>query len=393
MNSPAHAGGSLADPNDFHGLTGVYHLAAAGETPFLATQKAVFERFMADKSRGMGGRERNFERVERARRAVAGLMRRKPSEIGFPMSVAHGMNLLARSFGDRKGNVVAPQWEYPSMTYPWVTGTGLEVKLVPAPDYAMDPERIAEAVDGDTRAIVVSLVSYYTGERIDLNVYREIADRRGAMLVIDMSHALGAGDFDLGLADFAFSCGYKWALGTHGAGIGYCNADRQPNWVPSDSGWMSAEWVDAEVRDATVVPVHDGRRFELGNPAVLTVQILGNGIEYLTRLGLPAIESHLLSMTARLRQGLADLGLGILTPAEAGRRLGIVSFTIGDEPWWRQELEKRNIIGWVGDKRVRLSPHVYNSQEDIVAVLALIGEIVASRPMEATSAGNGAGEA
>jgi hypothetical protein len=42
---------------------------------------------------------------------------------------------------------------------------------------------------------------------------------------------------------------------------------------------------------------------------------------------------------------------------------------------------------------VRLSPHVYNSQEDIAAVLALIGEIVASRPMEATSTGNGASEA
>jgi selenocysteine lyase/cysteine desulfurase len=316
-------------------------------------------------------------------------MRVKPAEIGFPLSVAHGMNVLAGSFGDGKGNVVAPQWEYPSMTYPWVTGTGLEMRLVPALGYRMDPERFAESVDDETRAIVVSLVSYFTGERIDLGVYREIADRHGAMLVIDMSHALGAGDFDLALADFAFSCGYKWALGTHGAGIAYCNADRQPDWTPSDSGWMSAEWVDAGIRDATVVPLRDGRRFELGNPAVLTVQILANGIEYLSRLGLPAIEAHLLSMTAQLRQGLVDLGLSLLTPAEADRRLGIVSFTIRNELWWRQELEKRNIVGWVGDKRVRLSPHVYNSQEDIVTVLALISEIVASQSMEATRLSEG----
>jgi selenocysteine lyase/cysteine desulfurase len=380
MNSRTHVEGPLADPNDFHGLAGVHHLAAAGETPLLASQAAVFERFMADKAKAMAGRERNFERVEDARRAVAGLMRVKPAEIGFPLSVAHGMNVLAGSFGDRNGNVVAPQWEYPSMTYPWVTGTGLELKLVPAPGYRMDAERFAETVDDKTRAIVVSLVSYFTGERIDLNVYREIADRHGAMLVIDMSHALGAGDFDLTLADFAFSCGYKWALGTHGAGIAYCNADRQPDWTPSDSGWMSAEWVDAGIRDATVVPVRDGRRFELGNPAVLTVQILANGVEYLSRLGLPAIEAHLLSMTGRLRQGLADLGLGILTPAESNRRLGIVSFTIDDEGWWRGELEKRKILGWVGDRRVRLSPHVYNSHGDIGAVLAAIADIVASAP-------------
>lgn len=389
MTPVTRAGGSLADPDDFHGLTGVYHLAAAGETPFLVSQKAAFEQFMADKARGMAGRERNFEKVEDARRAIAGLMRVKPAEIGFPVSVAQGMNILAHSFGDRKGNIVAPQWEYPSMTYPWVAGTRLGLKLVSASNYTMDPERFADAADDDTRAIVVSLVSYYTGERIDLRVYREIADRCGAMLVVDMSHALGAGNFDLGLADFAFSCGYKWALGTHGAGVAYCNADRQPDWLPRDSGWMSAEWVDADVRDATVAPLHDGRRFEVGNPAVLTVQLLANGIGYLARLGLPAIEAHLLSMTAQLRQGLVDLGLSLLTPAEADRRLGIVSFTIRNELWWRRELEKRNIVGWVGDKRVRLSPHVYNSQEDIVTVLALIGEIVASQSMEATLLGEG----
>ena len=101
MNSRNHVEGPLADPDDFHGLAGVYHLAAAGETPFLASQTAVFERFMADKARGMAGRERNFERVDDARRAVAGLMRVKPAEIGFPLSVAHGMNVLHQQDAER----------------------------------------------------------------------------------------------------------------------------------------------------------------------------------------------------------------------------------------------------------------------------------------------------
>jgi len=383
MTSQTRVSGPLADPNDFAGLSGVYHLAAAGETPLLAEQRSVFERFMADKSQGMGGRERIYERIENARHTVAGLLRVTPAEVGFPLSVAHGMNLLAGSFRNKRGNVVAPQWEYPSITYPWITGTDLELRLVPTANYAMDADRFADSVDSDTRAILVSLVSYYTGERIDLNVYREIADRHGAMLVIDMSHAFGAANFDASLVDFAFGCGYKWALGTHGAGIGFCNAARQPQWMPSDSGWMSAEWIDADVRNATVVPFRDGRRFELGNPATLSVEILATGVSYLTRLGTTAIEAHLLSMTDALREGLVALGLSVLTPREKESRLGIVSFTIADEACWRKELETRRVLGWVGDKRVRLSPHVYNSLDEIAAVREAIADIVAAWPTAA----------
>lgn len=367
---------SLANPTDFHGLEGVTHLAAAGETPFLASQAKLFERFMSDKAGGMRGRERIYENVERARLSVANLLGSKITEVGFPLNVAHGMNLVTRTFTGSEGNVVMPQWEYPSAMYPWVTGTGLEVRLVSSNNYLMEPGRFAASVDEKTRAIVVSLVSYYTGERIDLRTYREIADRYGAILIVDISHAFGAGRFDLSLADFAFGCGYKWALGTHGAGIGYCNSERQPRWVPVDSGWTSAEWVEAGVRDLTVAPVGDGRRFELGNPSALSVQLLGAGVNYLSSYGVDAIETHLLTLTKPLRNALVGLGLNVLTPAEESRRLGIVSFTVTDESHWRRGLEARNMLAWVGDRRVRLSPHLYNSSDDISDVVDALSSLL-----------------
>ena len=367
----------LADPSDFHGLGCGHHLAAAGETPFLASQGKLFERFMTDKAGGMRGRERIYESVERARSSVASLLRVRATEVGFPLNVAHGMNLVARSLGATEGNVVTPQWEYPSAMYPWVTGTGLEVRLVPNRGYQMDAERFAVSVDDKTRAIVVSVVSYYTGERVDLRTYREIADRHGAMLIVDMSHAFGASLFDVTLADFAFGCGYKWALGTHGAGIGYCNSERQPGWIPLDSGWTSAKWADADVRDSTVVLVDDGRRFELGNPSALSVQLLGAGADYLSSYGVEAIEDHILALTTSLRKELFELGLNILTPEPKARRLGIVSFTVQDELAWRRGLEARSVLAWVGDKRVRLSPHLYNSSDDIIGAVAAISSVLA----------------
>jgi cysteine desulfurase / selenocysteine lyase len=362
----------LVSPGDFAGLPGLCHLAAAGETPMLASQAALFSEFMHDKALGMGGRERIYAKVSRTADSLAALLGCQAAELGFPQNVAQAVNMVARSIDAPGGNVVIPQWEYPSDLYPWSTGTDLEVRLVPNPSHLMDPQRYADTVDANTRAIVTSLVSYYTGELIDLGEYRAIADSCGAMLIVDVSQALGVAGFDISLSDFAFSCGYKWALGTHGAGMAYCNAARQPDWQPRESGWTSAVWVDADVRDTTVTPVRDGRRFELGNPAALCVQLLGNGIDYLRASGLARIEAHVRALTDVLWNELDALGMSMLTPADSAKRAGIVAFDVDDESLWRRGLEAHGVLAWTGDKRVRISPHLYNGMADIRLALEAV---------------------
>jgi cysteine desulfurase/selenocysteine lyase len=355
----------LVSPGDFAGLTGLCHLAAAGETPMLASHAAVFSDFMSDKGRGMAGRERIYAKVSQTADSLAALLGCQAAELGFPQNVAQAVNMVARSIDHPGGNVVLPQWEYPSVLYPWVTGTNLEVRLVRSLDRLLDARRFRDTLDRHTRALAVSLVSYYTGELIDLVEYRDIADSCGALLIVDVSQALGVANFDISLTDFAFACGYKWALGTHGAGIAYCNAARQPDWQPRESGWTSAEWVDADVRDTSVTPVRDGRRFELGNPAALCVQILGNGIDYLRAAGIENVERHVRALADVLSRELQALGMRMLTPFDARRRLGIVAFAVEDEARWRRGLEAHGVLAWTGDKRVRISPHLYNGIADV----------------------------
>ncbi|MET4094139.1 aminotransferase class V-fold PLP-dependent enzyme [Arthrobacter sp. UYCu712] len=365
----------LVSSADFAGLPGLCHLAAAGETPMLASHAALFNEFMHDKALGMGGRERIYAKVSRTADSLAALLGCRPSELGFPQNVAQAVNMVARSIDVPGGNVVMPQWEYPSDMYPWRTGTAMEIRLVRSPDHLMDPQRFADAVDSSTRAIVTSLVSYYTGELIDLQEYRAIADSCGAVPIVDVSQALGVAGFDVSLADFAVACGYKWALGTHGAGIAYCNAARQPGWQPRESGWTSAVWVDADVRDTSVTPVRDGRRFELGNPAALCVQILGAGIDYLRASGLARIEAHVRALTDVLWTELDALGMRMLTPADPARRAGIVAFEVDDEGVWRRGLEAHGVLAWTGDKRVRISPHLYNGMADIRQAIEAVGAV------------------
>jgi selenocysteine lyase/cysteine desulfurase len=95
------------------------------------------------------------------------------------------------------------------------------------------------------------------------------------------------------------------------------------------------------------------------------VQILGNGIDYLRSAGIDGIERHVRALTDVLWTELEALGMRMLTPSDPRKRLGIVAFEVEDEARWRRGLETREILAWTGDKRVRISPHLYNGMGDV----------------------------
>jgi selenocysteine lyase/cysteine desulfurase len=55
----------------------------------------------------------------------------------------------------------------------------------------------------------------------------------------------------------------------------------------------------------------------------------------------------------------------MLTPADSARRAGIVAFEADDEEVWRRGPEAHGVLAWTADKRVRISPHLYNTTADI----------------------------
>jgi cysteine desulfurase/selenocysteine lyase len=364
---------------DFIGLQGITHLAAAGEAPILVAQPDVLARYARDKARGLPGIVDIYARVDEAKDRVAFLMGVERAEIGFALNVAQAMSAIARTLDRPGGNVVLMQWEFSSAMYPWITGTELEVRHVKNVGFHFDIDQFAQLVDSDTQAIVVSLVSYYTGERIALAGLRELADTVGAALIVDASHALGAAQFDARAADFVVSCGYKWVLGIHGAATAFCNAARQPDWQPRESGWRSTVEVETRFRDLTVVREMDGRRFELGNPAILSALMVGEGADYLNRIGIDAVDRYLTSLTGRIVERLDGLGLEVLTPRRPENRAGIVSFLIDDVSRLQARFDKEGIVAWTTEGRVRLSPHIYTSREDVERTVDAIEAVIRSR--------------
>lgn len=370
---------ALVPKAEFVGLDHVAHLAAGGETPVLRSHLDAVGRFLWDKSGGMAGRARFDAVVSRARAGIAALVGGAPEEVAFLASASEGLFVAAQGVEWQPGdNVVVERVEYPSNLYAWqsLRARGVEVRAVgvgPVPSLA----ELEAAVDARTRVLAVSHVSYLTGARHDLAACRTLADRVGARLVVDASHALGVVPVPGSLCDVVVSCAYKWLLGIHGVGVFYVNGRRWPDLRPPWVGWHSAvREEDWRRRDGyRLKPTAE--RFEPGNLSFVGLYVLDNALRTLAGVGIQRIAAHALALSGELRRGLLRLGLPVLTPEDPGARAGNVAFAADDPRAVERRLAEAGVVVWAGDGRVRLSAHLYNDEADVERGLAALARVLA----------------
>jgi cysteine desulfurase/selenocysteine lyase len=173
----------LFDPAEFRLPAGITHVCAGGETVALRSHDAALLRYVADKSRGLPGRTAQEAEIEAARAGVARLWGVAAADVGFVSNVAEGVSIVSESLDWRDGDSIAIDAnEYPSVVAPIAFRRVTSVSLRQA--RGTDPNRLSACVDGSTRIIAASYVSYLTGERVDLHALRRLAlnSRRSARL-------------------------------------------------------------------------------------------------------------------------------------------------------------------------------------------------------------------
>ncbi|MEA3403586.1 MAG: aminotransferase class V-fold PLP-dependent enzyme [Armatimonadota bacterium] len=358
------------------------YLNHAGVCPIPArTASAVAE--MADDCRDRGAW--NFERwrgvAERCRRRLANLMGAEPQELAIVKNTTSGLLLVAESILWREGdNVVVADIEFPANVYPWLNlqRRGVQTRFVSARGRFPTVDDYAAACDQSTRAIAVSWVQFATGQRADLAGLADIAHRSGGYLVVDAIQGLGALQIDvhdLGI-DFLAADGHKWLLSVEGCGVLYVSSrvigDLEPFW----RGWASVPEpycfleYSQPARD-------DARRFEEGSATMLGIVALDCSVGLLLEVGLE-VERRVLMLTERLIDGLQRLGCEMASPLAPQQRSGIVCARAPG-------ISPDDVVEHLADARiyaasragaVRLSPHFYNTEDEIDRTLQVIAEII-----------------
>lgn len=273
---------------------------------------------------------------EGAREKVAGFIHAKsPMEIAFTKSTTESLNVIAYGWGlkgklQRGDEIVGTVMEHHSNHVPWHfvrDAKGVALKYVGVnDDGTLRMEDYDTLVTKHTKVVTVAHVSNVLGT---INPVKEIAKRAhevGAVCVVDAAQSvphMPVDVQDLGCDFLAFS-GHKM-LGPTGIGVLYGTAEALEATEPLLGGGEmirevhlgSAKWND--------VPY----KFEGGTPNIAGAIGLGVAVDYLSKLGMAAVRSHEMELTAYALRGLASIrGLRTYGPKDVSTRGGVVSFTM-----------------------------------------------------------------
>ena len=312
------------------------------------------------------------------RESAARLIGANAAEIAFVKNTTEGILMVANGLAWRAGdNVVIPDRGFPANVYPWLNlrSEGVEVRRVPEVDGRIPLKGLLNAVDERTRVLSVSSVEFASGFRHDLREIGRFCRERGVLFFVDVIQSLGVLTLDVTDAeiDFVSADAHKWLLGPEGIGVFYCSQHALPHLRVVNLGWANVvEPRNFLSYDTTLLS--DAQRFECGTLNTVGIHGLRAGLELLHRVGIERIESRVLSLTDQLCAGLEEKGYRVVSSRAAGEKSGIVVFhhsRIATEAIYRKLCEAR-IVCAIRGGRIRLSPHFYNTEEEVDRVLETI---------------------
>ena len=350
--------------------------AAAGPIP-LRARDAVAELLTDHAQQAAMNHADWLQRHNEIRRGVANLVNGDEQRVAFVQNTSSGLSIAANGIRWVAGdNVVVPDCEFPSNTYPWMnlSRLGVELRRVGSARGYATLEDIASAIDDRTRAVSVSFVQFSNGHRYDLAAIGELCRNQGSLFVVDGTQGVGALQLDAQACgiDWLAVSGHKWMLSPFGIGFVHASQRALDELNVTVVGWLSVN-EPFKFRYELDLP-HDATRFEAGTENAAGIVGLGASLELMAELGFARIENQVLDLTEHLCDRLKASDYELQTSRHAHSRSGIVVFRSArtDTEALFARLEANNVACSVRNGGIRLSPHYYNNESEIDAVIDIL---------------------
>ena len=314
------------------------------------------------------------ERGEAARASFAELINAAPDEVAVTTSESAGVASLASGLRfARRSKVVLTDWEFPTIGQIWHAqeARGARVVHVPAADDGTIPlEHFERTIDDDTLLVSVTHVCYRNGAMTDVRNVVDLAHERGAYVLLDVYQSIGSLPVDVkGLGvDFLGAGVLKYLLGSAGLGFFYCRRELVDKVWPTATGWFADKNI-FEMDHTDYSPATTASRFQSGTPPIPAIYAGIAGMELMKQIGIAETREHVLELHARLIEGLDELNAKLITPRDAQRHGALLCVKSNDVTALVAALDKEGIVTSERDSNLRISPHAYNTGEDVDAVL------------------------
>jgi len=248
----------------------------------------------------------------------------------------HKLVAATRALRPDRSTIAVDRASFPTDRY-IVDGLGAQVREV-------DVGNVADGLDDDVVAVVLSAVDYRTAARADLVAATDAVHAAGALVLWDLSHAVGAVPLDLDATnvDLAVGCTYKYLnAGPGSPAFLYVRHDLQHVESPIP-GWFGH--ADQFAMERRYRPADGIARFLAGTPNIPGTAAVAAGTELVHDAGIARLRAKSAALTG-LAIELADAaGFDVPTPREPELRGAHVALRHSDAAALCVALQRRGVI-------------------------------------------------
>ena len=334
---------------------------------------------------------------------LALLIGAKPDEV--IMADATSVNLFklaAAALKDKKGRskIVSDELNFPSDLYilqglSHLLGAGHTITLVKSDDgFQVKPEAFLKMIDENTALVALTHTCFKSGFIHDMALINEMAHEKGAYVVWDLSHSIGAVSVDLAgtNADLAVGCTYKYINGGPGSpAFIYVRKDLQKKLMHPIWGWLGSK--DPFSFDIDFIPADTITRFQVGTPPILSLLAVEPGLDLHLQAGMERLRKKSMVQSEYLlflfNKWLVPLGFILGSPEDPMKRSSHVSIRHPEAFRINRALIEANppAVKVIPDFRtpdnIRLGiAPIYTTFEDIHRAMKRIKEIVEGKIYE-----------
>ena len=326
--------------------------------------------------------DHGLPKLAECRSRCAALIGADPEEIAVIPSVSSGLSSIASCLGwDERPKVVLTTLDFPTNHYVWAAQQrrGAKLEVIRSPDgIRVEADDVVGSIDDLTGIVNINRVLFESSWIMDLPPIVEAAHERGALVVVDDFHGTGIVPLDVHAVgiDFLVTGVLKWICGGQGLAFLYCRKELIEQMEPLTVGWFGT--TDPFAFDRTGLDLRaDARRFETGTYALPQAWTAAAALELITEIGVDAIRARNQELTRDVIGRADSLELELFSPRADDRRGGLVRVRVpggidAAKSLLHDLFERDVVLDQRGDA-LRISPHYFNTEEDLERAFEEVG--------------------
>ncbi|NUQ82005.1 MAG: aminotransferase class V-fold PLP-dependent enzyme [Bacteroidetes bacterium] len=295
------------------------------------------------------------------------------ADIALTSNTSDGLNILANALKWKRGDrIIMYERDFPSVTQTFsrFIREGVVIDLIRDRSGRFDADDIRRLIRPETQLVCISQVQFLTGLRLQIEEIGALCHEKGILFAVDGSQSAGAVTLDVKKMkiDFLAVGAQKWMMGPMGTGFVFASEELRTMLNQAYVGWLSVEnpW---DLFNLNQRLARDARRYETGTLNAIGLVGLGAAIDLLSEIGIHKIESQVVGLATYTSDRLLSLGYRTALNYRDDLHSGIVSFIVQDPGTLSDQLKTEKITISAREKYLRVSPHFYNTRDDIDRML------------------------